>query len=51
MEPDEINNNNLFKNLREFFNKEIIVWGTGRYAEETIQKSFLFKNSKVLFYV
>ena len=25
--------------------------GTGRYAEETIQKSFLFKNSKVLFYV
>ncbi len=51
MEPEEIKNNNLFKNLREFFNKEIIVWGTGRYAEETIQKSFLFKNSKVLFYV
>ena len=51
MNPDEINKNVLFKNLREFFNKEIIVWGTGRYAEETIDKSYLFKNSKVLFYV
>ena len=51
MSPEEINENVLFKNLREFFNKEIIVWGTGRYAEETIDKSYLFKNSKVLFYV
>ena len=25
--------------------------GTGRYAEETINKSYLFKNSKVFFYV
>jgi len=51
MKPEEIKENSLFKNLRELFNKEIIVWGTGRYAEETINKSFLFKNAKVLFYV
>lgn len=51
LKPNELMENELFINLRKFFNKEIIVWGTGRYAQETINKSYLFKNSKVLFYV
>lgn len=48
---DDIENNKIFKDLRNYFNKEIIVWGTGRYAQEVISKSFLFKKSKVAFYV
>ena len=30
---------------------EVIVWGTGRYANEIIKNSFLFKKSKVAFFV
>jgi molybdenum cofactor biosynthesis enzyme MoaA len=48
---DDLEKNDIFKNLRKYFNKEIIVWGTGRYAQEVIKKSFLFKKSKVAFYV
>lgn len=51
MKPEDVMKNELFTNLRNFFNKKIIVWGTGRYAQETIKKSYLFKNSEVLFYV
>ena len=43
--------NNSFKNLRKFFNRDIIVWGTGAYANEIIKNSFLFKKSKVAFFV
>ena len=43
--------NEIFNDLRYYFDKEIIVWGTGRYAQEVIEKSFLFKKSKVAFYV
>ena len=35
----------------KFFNQEIIVWGTGAYASEIIYNSFLFKRSKVAFFV
>lgn len=47
----DLETNEIFKNLRNYFDKEIIVWGTGRYAQEIINKSFLFKKSKVAFYV
>ena len=43
--------NKMFDNLREYFDKDIIVWGTGRYADEIIKNSFLFKKSKVAYYV
>lgn len=48
---EDLEKNEIFKDLRKYFNKEIIVWGTGRYAQEVIKKSFLFKKSKVAFYV
>ena len=47
----DIDNNNSFENLRKFFNQEIIVWGTGAYANEIVQNSFLFERSKVAFFV
>lgn len=47
----DIDKNNSFENLRKFFNQEIIVWGTGAYASEIINNSFLFKRSKVAFFV
>jgi hypothetical protein len=47
----DLEKNEIFKDLRKYFNKEIIVWGTGRYAQEVVNKSFLFKKSKVAFYV
>ena len=47
----DIIKNKIFKDLVSYFNEEIIVWGTGRYAFEIINKSFLFKNANVLFYV
>ena len=39
----DLEKNEIFKDLRKYFNKEIIVWGTGRYAQEVVNKSFLFK--------
>jgi len=47
----DLEKNNLFENLREFFDQDIIVWGTGAYANEIIKNSFLFKKSKVAFFV
>ena len=47
----QIENNKLFTNLKKYFHKNIIVWGTGRYASEIINNSFLFKKSKVAFFV
>ena len=41
MEPEEINNINLFKNLREFFNKEIIVWGLGCHRRNNTKIVFV----------
>ena len=41
----------MFNNLRKYFDKDIIVWGTGKYADEIIKNSFLFKKSKVAYYV
>jgi sulfatase maturation enzyme AslB (radical SAM superfamily) len=48
---NDLDQNEIFNDLRYYFDKEIIVWGTGRYAQEVIEKSFLFKKSKVAFYV
>ena len=47
----QMEKNKMFDNLREYFDKDIIVWGTGRYADEIIKNSFLFKKSKVAYYV
>ena len=47
----DLEKNNLFENLRKFFDQDIIVWGTGAYANEIIKNSFLFKKSKVAFFV
>jgi len=47
----DIDNNNSFENLRKFFNQEIIIWGTGAYANEIVKNSFLFERSKVAFFV
>lgn len=47
----QIEENKMFDNLRKYFDKNIIVWGTGRYADEIINNSFLFKKSKVAYYV
>jgi len=46
-----IDKNNSFESLRRFFNQEIIVWGTGAYANEIVKNSFLFERSKVAFFV
>lgn len=48
---DELEKNEMFVNLKKYFNKDIIVWGTGRYADEIIKNSFLFKKSRVAYYV
>ena len=48
---DDLEKNEIFRDLRKYFNKEIIIWGTGRYAQEVVNKSFLFKKAKVAFYV
>ena len=47
----QMEKNEMFNNLRKYFDKDIIVWGTGRYADEIIKNSFLFKKSKVAYYV
>ena len=41
----------MFDNLRKYFDKDIIVWGTGRYADEIIKNSYLFKKSRVAYFV
>ena len=46
---DDLDRQNIFKDIRKYFNKKIIVWGTGRYAQEITKKSFLFKKSEVAF--
>jgi len=48
---EDLDKENIFKDIRKYFNKKIIVWGTGRYAEEVTKKSFLFKKSEIAFFV
>ena len=47
----DLQNNIIFKNILKYFDSKIIVWGTGRYAEELIANSFLFKKAKIDFFV
>lgn len=51
IEKIDIEKNRSFEDLRKFFNQDIIVWGTGAYANEIIKNSFLFKRSKIAFFV
>ena len=48
---EDLDKENIFKDIRKYFNKKIIVWGTGRYAQEVTKKSFLFKKSEIAFFV
>ena len=48
---EQLEENDMFNNLRKYFDKDIIVWGTGRYADEIIKNSYLFKKSRVAYYV
>tara|TARA_B110000438_G_scaffold299724_1_gene350519 strand:+ start:1558 stop:2856 length:1299 start_codon:yes stop_codon:yes gene_type:complete len=47
----DLEKNNIFDNIKKYFNTKIIVWGTGRYADELISNSFLFKKAKIDFFV
>ena len=47
----QLDENDMFDNLRKYFDKDIIVWGTGRYADEIIKNSYLFKKSRVAYFV
>ena len=48
---EQLEKKDMFNNLRKYFDKDIIVWGTGRYADEIIKNSYLFKKSRVAYYV
>ena len=48
---DDLKNNNIFKNIIKYFDRKIIIWGTGRYADELIENSFLFKKAEIDFFV
>ena len=47
----DLEKNNIFNNIKKYFDAKIIVWGTGRYADELISNSFLFKKAKIDFFV
>lgn len=47
----DLKNNKIFHDILQYFDKKIIIWGTGRYADELIENSFLFKKAKIDFFV
>ena len=48
---ENVKKTQILKNLEKFFNREIIVWGTGRYAKELKENSIFLKNAKISFFV
>ena len=48
---ENVKKTKILKNLEKFFNREVIVWGTGRYAKELKENSIFLKNTKISFFV